>query len=74
MSLVVVHLNAYSLTHSDERYTQVLLELLKVFPEELQNKSIRIGENRRKVVQRELAALTPSVLSFLVSDKLETTC
>ena len=59
---------------TDERYTQVLLELLKVFPEELQNKAIRIGENRRTIIQRELAALTSSVLSFLVSCKRSSQC
>jgi transportin-3 len=53
------------LAQKDVKYSHVLLELLKVFPEELQNRSLRIGDNRRKAVQSELAAQTEPVLAFL---------
>ncbi|KAI6184207.1 Transportin-3 [Aphelenchoides bicaudatus] len=53
------------LAQKDSKYSHVLLELLKVFPEELQNRSLRIGDNRRNTVQQELAAQTEHVLAFL---------
>jgi hypothetical protein len=54
------------LSQKEAKYSHVLLELLKVFPEELQNRSLRIGDNRRNAVQQELATQTESVLTFLV--------
>ncbi|KAI6227965.1 Transportin-3 [Aphelenchoides besseyi] len=53
------------LTQNDVRYAHILLELLKVFPEELTNSQLRIGDNRRNAVQKELAAQTPAVLTCL---------
>ncbi|KAI6194285.1 CDK-activating kinase assembly factor MAT1 [Aphelenchoides besseyi] len=53
------------LTQTDVRYAHILLELLKVFPEELTNSQLRIGDNRRNAVQKELAAQTPAVLTCL---------
>lgn len=55
------------LSQKDIKYAHILLELLKVFPEELQNRSIRIGDNRRNAVQQELAAQIEPMLAFLVS-------
>ncbi|KAI6242871.1 Importin N-terminal domain-containing protein [Aphelenchoides fujianensis] len=54
-----------SLTQADIHYAHILLELLKVFPEELTNKQLRIGDNRRNAVQTELAGQTPAVLACL---------
>lgn len=60
----------FRLAQKEVKYSHVLLELLKVFPEELQNRSLRIGDNRRNSVQLELAAQTESVLAFLVCYKI----
>lgn len=49
-----------------EDKTPVLLNLLKVFPEEIQSRHLRVGENRRRVVNAELARQTHAVLHFLV--------
>ncbi|CAI4232058.1 unnamed protein product [Auanema sp. JU1783] len=43
--------------------TKMMLTLLKVFPEEAHE--IRIGENRRKIIQDELAACAPHVITYL---------
>uniref|UniRef100_F1KRX1 Transportin-3 n=1 Tax=Ascaris suum TaxID=6253 RepID=F1KRX1_ASCSU len=48
-----------------EDKTPVLLNLLKVFPEEIQSRHLRVGENRRRVVNAELARQTHAVLHFL---------
>lgn len=58
--------SSFRLAQKEAKYSHVLLELLKVFPEELQNRSLRIGDNRRNAVQHELATQTEPVLAFLV--------
>lgn len=46
----------------------IMLNLLKVFPEELQNRHLRLGENRRTAVEKELAAESDAVFNCLVCD------
>lgn len=48
----------------------IYLILFKIFPEEIYNRHLRIGENRRLVVEKELALQTESVIQFLVKIKL----
>ncbi|KAH7706753.1 transportin-SR [Aphelenchoides avenae] len=43
----------------------VLLSVFKVFPEELQNRHLKIGDNRRKTVEKELADQTSAVVHYL---------
>uniref|UniRef100_A0A914E232 Importin N-terminal domain-containing protein n=1 Tax=Acrobeloides nanus TaxID=290746 RepID=A0A914E232_9BILA len=43
----------------------IMLNLLKVFPEELQNRHLRLGENRRTAVEKELAAESDAVFNCL---------
>ncbi|CAD5215243.1 unnamed protein product [Bursaphelenchus xylophilus] len=50
---------------NDIKAAHILLELFKVFPEELQNSNLKIGENRRKAVQDELANQTEAVIYCL---------
>ncbi|MFH4983756.1 hypothetical protein AB6A40_010465 [Gnathostoma spinigerum] len=57
-------LNKFASTSSDK--TVVLLNMLRVFPEEIQSRNLRVGENRRRAVHTELAQQTTSVLDFLV--------
>jgi hypothetical protein len=45
-----------------------MLNLLKVFPEELQNRHLRLGDNRRTAVEKELAAESDAVFNCLVCD------
>uniref|UniRef100_A0A914X9R9 Exportin-1/Importin-beta-like domain-containing protein n=1 Tax=Plectus sambesii TaxID=2011161 RepID=A0A914X9R9_9BILA len=45
--------------------TVLLLNLLRVFPEENQSRHLRLGHNRRQEVHAELAAQTGPVLQFL---------
>ncbi|VDM48191.1 unnamed protein product [Toxocara canis] len=52
-------------TSMSEDKTPVLLNLLKVFPEEIQSRHLRVGENRRRAVNAELAHQTHAVLHFL---------
>lgn len=47
--------------------TPVLLTFLKTLPEEVQSSHLRIGENRRRAVNIELAQKTQTVIQFLVS-------
>ncbi|CAD5210039.1 unnamed protein product [Bursaphelenchus okinawaensis] len=49
----------------DIKFAHILLELFKVFPEELQNQSLKIGDNRRYAVQDELASQTEAVVYCL---------
>lgn len=44
----------------------LLLNLLKIFSEEVQSPHLRVGDNRRRVVNTELAQQTSAVLQFLV--------
>ncbi|KAI1711641.1 exportin 1-like protein domain-containing protein [Ditylenchus destructor] len=50
---------------SSEGGTNILLTLLKIFPEELYNRHMRIGENRRSAVEKDLAEKTDVVIQFL---------
>ncbi|VDD97951.1 unnamed protein product [Enterobius vermicularis] len=43
----------------------LLLNLLKIFSEEVQSPHLRVGDNRRRVVNTELAQQTSAVLQFL---------
>ncbi|VDK43028.1 unnamed protein product [Anisakis simplex] len=52
-------------TNMSDDKTPVLLNLLKVFPEEIQSRHLRVGENRRRAVNAELAHQTHAVLIFL---------
>uniref|UniRef100_A0A0N5B0K8 Xpo1 domain-containing protein n=1 Tax=Syphacia muris TaxID=451379 RepID=A0A0N5B0K8_9BILA len=45
--------------------TFLLLSLLKIFAEEVQSRQLRVGDNRRCIVNSELAQQTSSVLQFL---------
>ncbi|KAM3719234.1 Transportin-3 [Dirofilaria immitis] len=45
--------------------TPVLLTFLKTLPEEVQSSHLRIGENRRRIVNTELAQKTQAVIHFL---------
>lgn len=47
--------------------TPVLLTFLKTLPEEVQSSHLRIGENRRRAINTELAQKTQAVIHFLVS-------
>ncbi|KAK6636318.1 hypothetical protein RUM43_009977 [Polyplax serrata] len=44
-----------------------LLEVLIVLPEEVNSKSLRLGENRRHQILEELASCSPAVVDFLVN-------
>lgn len=44
----------------------VLLEILKVFPEEMETKVIRLGANRRNEIQRELKNCADLLNDYLV--------
>lgn len=57
----------FRLAQNDIKCAHILLELFKVFPEELKNEQIKIGDNRRKAVQTELANQTEAVLLCLES-------
>ncbi|VDK71439.1 unnamed protein product [Litomosoides sigmodontis] len=46
--------------------TPVLLAFLKTLPEEVQSSHLRIGENRRRTINTELAQKTQTVIQFLV--------
>lgn len=50
--------------------TNALLTCFKVFPEEIYNRYLRIGENRRNVVEKELADKTNVIAQFLVSGSI----
>lgn len=60
---VVLFLILFRLTQN----LNVMLVLLKVLPEELQNRYLKLGENRRTAVESELAAQSESVYNVLVS-------
>lgn len=47
--------------------TPVLLTFLKTLPEEVQSSHLKIGENRRRAINAELAQKTHAVIHFLVS-------
>lgn len=49
-----------------EGKTPVLLTFLKALPEEIRSRRLRIGENRRRLVNAELARQTSAVLHLLV--------
>jgi transportin-3 len=55
------------LSQKDVKYAHILLDLLKVFPEELQHRSLNVDENRKNIVQMELATQTEAMLACLVS-------
>ena len=45
---------------------EVVLTVLKVVPEELQDRHLRIGKNRRSTVEKALADKTDVVVSLMV--------
>ena len=45
----------------------ILLEILKVFPEEVDTKTIRLGSNRRNEIENELSNCAPLLNDYLVS-------
>ncbi|KAL1509671.1 hypothetical protein ABEB36_004377 [Hypothenemus hampei] len=50
---------------SNQSYILPLLEILIVLPEELESRSVRLGENRRLEVLEELVQCAPMVMEFL---------
>ncbi|XP_050298662.1 transportin-3 [Anthonomus grandis grandis] len=50
---------------SNMSYVGPLIEVLTVLPEELESKSVRLGENRRYEVLEELKQCAPTVVEFL---------
>ncbi|XP_048516795.1 transportin-3 [Dendroctonus ponderosae] len=51
---------------SHQSYIWPLLEILTVLPEELDNRSVRLGENRRTEVLADLKHCAPTILEFLI--------
>ncbi|CAK5076348.1 unnamed protein product [Meloidogyne enterolobii] len=49
------------------RNQQIFLNFFRIFPEELYNRRLKIGENRRHEVELEMAAETVQVLNILVN-------
>lgn len=45
----------------------VLLEILRVFPEEIETEQMRLGANRRKEIQIELSNCAGHLNNYLVS-------
>ncbi|XP_060531068.1 transportin-3 [Cylas formicarius] len=50
---------------SSQPYVWPLLEILTVLPEELESRSVRLGENRRVEVLEDLKLCAPTVIEFL---------
>lgn len=50
---------------SNHSYVWPLVEILTVLPEELESRSVRLGENRRLEVLEELKQCAPTVVEFL---------
>jgi hypothetical protein len=48
---------------------KVLLALFRILPEELYSKKLKIGENRRMEVEKELAQHTQQVMANLVRER-----
>jgi len=46
---------------------QIFLNFFRIFPEELYNRKLKIGENRRQEIELEMAAETVQVLNILVN-------
>lgn len=46
----------------------ILLEILRVFPEEIETEHMRLGANRRKEIQIELSNCAGLLNDYLVSD------
>lgn len=56
----------YSFLKCNEIPRTVLLEILKVFPEEIDTKLIRLGANKRNKIQEELSSCAGHLNEFLV--------
>lgn len=56
----------YSFFKCNEIHHMVLLEILKVFPEEIDTKLIRLGANRRNEIQEELSSCAGLLNEYLV--------
>ncbi len=57
----------YSFLHKcDEIQPMILLEILRVFPEEMDTKVIRLGSNRRREIQDELNNCAALLNDYLV--------
>jgi len=52
---------------SDPCHLSFLIELLTVMPEEVNSRSLRLGENRRQEITAELKAAAPNVLNVLTN-------
>lgn len=50
---------------SNQSYIYPLVEILTVLPEELESRSVRLGENRRQEVLEDLKECSPTVIEFL---------
>ena len=52
---------------TDAKHLHFLVELLTVLPEEINSRSLRLGENRRQEFMRELTTAAPTVLQLLTA-------